>query len=287
MSSVCAFLKEYLFHLMSMFFSGYRTVRGLQDERIALSPLENIILSCDELQDSTSTVNIVSSEMEGAPEYCIGSLSLLNSSEEEMSVYVRQLPDSAFPSPKLTLPKNRKKGMHAISLILDLDETLVHSTTDSCIHGWAFRVEVQIDDLSCLYFVHKRPHLDYFIRVISNWYNLIIFTASLEQYANPVVSWLDNGEGIFSGRLFRQHCKERNGMFLKDLTIVDPDLSKVCLLDNSVASFILYPDNAIPINSWFSDSTDTALLDMLPFLDALRFTHDVRSILCLRRLKAT
>ena len=285
MSSIYVLLTEYLSQLISRFSWGYKSARGLEGERVALSPLENIILSCEELQDSTSTVNIIPSEMEDVSGYCIGSLPLLNASDEQIAAYVTQLPDSAFPSPKLTLPRRRGKGLHAITLILDLDETLVHSTTDSCIRGWSFRVEVQIDDLSCLYFVHKRPHMDYFIRVISNWYNLVIFTASLEQYANPVVSWIDNGEGIFSRRLFRQHCKERNGMFLKDLTVIDPDLSRVCLLDNSVASFLLHPDNAIPINSWFMDPTDTALLDMLPFLDALRFTHDVRSILCLRRLK--
>lgn len=40
-----------------------------------------------------------------------------------------------------------------------------------------------------------------------------------------------------------------------------------------------FSDNAIPIKSWFSDPLDTALLSLLPVLDALRFTHDVRSVL--------
>ena len=40
-----------------------------------------------------------------------------------------------------------------------------------------------------------------------------------------------------------------------------------------------FADNAIPIPSWFSDPHDTALLDLLPLLDALRFTNDVRSVL--------
>lgn len=39
------------------------------------------------------------------------------------------------------------------------------------------------------------------------------------------------------------------------------------------------PDNAVPIQSWFSDPTDTALLNLLPMLDALRFVSDVRSVL--------
>jgi TFIIF-interacting CTD phosphatase-like protein len=38
-------------------------------------------------------------------------------------------------------------------------------------------------------------------------------------------------------------------------------------------------DNAVPIKSWFCDPSDTALLNLLPVLDALRFCQDVRSVL--------
>ena len=65
------------------------------------------------------------------------------------------------------------------------------------------------------------------------------------------------------------------------------------ILDNSPGAYRAYPDNAIPIKSWFNDPSDTALLNLLPVLDALRwtilsrigllsysrFTSDVRSIL--------
>ena len=47
---------------------------------------------------------------------------------------------------------------------------------------------------------------------------------------------------------------------------------------NEIATVCL-PDNAIPIKSWFNDPSDTALLNLLPVLDALRFVSDVRSIL--------
>jgi TFIIF-interacting CTD phosphatase-like protein len=35
------------------------------------------------------------------------------------------------------------------------------------------------------------------------------------------------------------------------------------------------------VKSWFFDQTDTCLLSLLPFLDALRFCHDVRSVLAM------
>lgn len=83
-------------------------------------------------------------------------------------------------------------------------------------------------------------------------------------------------------------------MYLKDLTLVDQDLSRVFLLDNSAISFILNPgntdssflilllENGIFIDGWVDDKKDSALLDLLPFLDALRFVEDVRSILSFR-----
>ena len=64
--------------------------------------------------------------------------------------------------------------------------------------------------------------------------------------------------------------------------MVESDLSQVCLVDNSPISFVIAPDNGIPIDTWIDDPNDEALLDLLPFLDALRFCEDVRSVLSLR-----
>ena len=47
----------------------------------------------------------------------------------------------------------------------------------------------------------------------------------------------------------------------------------------NIVMMSLLPDNAVPIKSWFSEPHDTALLELLPLLDALRFTHDVRTVL--------
>jgi CTD nuclear envelope phosphatase 1 len=100
----------------------------------------------------------------------------------------------------------------------------------------------------------------------------------------------------------------RNGSYVKDLTVVEPDLSRVCLVDNSPASYsvnqgaftrrdewlvscsdvprsasvILRTANGIPIEGWINDPNDECLLDLLPMLDSLRFTNDVRRVLGLR-----
>ncbi|KAG9041121.1 Nuclear envelope morphology protein 1, partial [Tulasnella sp. UAMH 9824] len=73
-----------------------------------------------------------------------------------------------------------------------------------------------------------------------------------------------------------------NGSYAKDLTIAESDLSRVALLDNSPVSYSSCQANGIPIEGWTNDPHDEALLDLLPFLDSLRFTSDVRRVLGIR-----
>ncbi|KAG8870619.1 Nuclear envelope morphology protein 1 [Serendipita sp. 405] len=118
---------------------------------------------------------------------------------------------------------------------------------------------------------------------VSSWYTLVIFTASMQEYADPVIDWLDAGRGILSRRLFRESCTQLpNGSYTKDLSLIDPDLSRVCLIDNSPVSYNVNPANGIPIEGWISDPSDEALLHLLPVLDSLRFATDVRRILGIR-----
>lgn len=79
--------------------------------------------------------------------------------EETFPAYLAGLPDVAFPRYRLSLPKKTK------ILVLDLDETLVHSTSASA-KDCDFLVEVLVEHLSCLYYVHKRPFVEHFIEVV-------------------------------------------------------------------------------------------------------------------------
>ncbi|KAJ3269320.1 Nuclear envelope morphology protein 1, partial [Borealophlyctis nickersoniae] len=167
------------------------------------------------------------------------------------------------------------------TLVLDLDETLIHSTSRGS-RNHDHVIEVLVEKHVCLYYVYKRPYCDLFLKKVSEWYRVVIFTASMAEYADPVIDWLDGGRDMIAKRYFRQSCTQLNGTYMKNLQIVEPDLSQVCLVDNSPISYAINHDNGIPIEGWISDPHDEALLDLLPFLDALRYTDDVRSILSLR-----
>jgi len=144
-------------------------------------------------------------------------------------------------------------------------------------------VEVVMGGRRTLYHVHKRPFADYFLRKVSGWYTLVIFTASMQEYADPVIDWLDAGRGIIARRLFRESCTQlANGSYSKDLAVIEKDLSRICLIDNSPISYSINQANGIPIEGWTQDPNDEALLDLLPVLDSLRFTNDVRRVLGLR-----
>jgi len=140
-------------------------------------------------------------------------------------------------------------------------------------------LQVEIDRHPVRFYVYKRPHVDYFLNIVSQWFDLVVFTASMEIYGAAVADKLDNNRGILNRRYYRQHCTFEIGSYTKDLSAICSDSSKIFILDNSPGAYRSFPDNAIPIKSWFSDSSDTALLNLLPFLDALRFCGDVRSVL--------
>jgi CTD nuclear envelope phosphatase 1 len=123
----------------------------------------------------------------------------------------------------------------------------------------------------------------------------------VQEYADPVIDWLEVERKYFAGRYYRQHCTFRNGAYIKDLAQVEPDLSKVMILDNSPMSYIFHEgepppklpscfapantclDNAIPIEGWISDPTDNDLLHLIPLLEGLQYTTDVRALLALRQ----
>ncbi|RHZ50677.1 hypothetical protein Glove_493g47 [Diversispora epigaea] len=151
-------------------------------------------------------------------------------------------------------------------LVLDLDETLVHATKGGMYGG-------QQITLTGGYvrhkYVAKRPHVDYFLHVVSEWYTLVTFTAGISEYSDNVVNLLDPDNKLIAKRFARESCTMQGKRYLKDLKIVDSDLSNIFILDNNPISYALNKENGIPIKDWISDPTDTALLDLLPFLEQL------------------
>jgi RNA polymerase II subunit A small phosphatase-like protein len=178
----------------------------------------------------------------------------------------------------LASPPYDSRSLPKLSLVLDLDETLVHANFTPP-EVYDFTIDVQSGGQHYTVYIQKRPGVDEFIRTVAREFDLFIFTASHLSYALPVM------QGIlpcFLPRriLWRGHCRLVNGYIGKDLTIFRRDLARVVLVDNSPQSFLLQPQNGVPISTWVGDYSDTTLMEqLLPFLRCCASVSDVRSVI--------
>ncbi|XP_026152005.1 carboxy-terminal domain RNA polymerase II polypeptide A small phosphatase 1-like isoform X2 [Mastacembelus armatus] len=175
------------------------------------------------------------------------------------------------------LPQMKSNDAGKICVVIDLDETLVHSSFKP-VNNADFIIPVEIDGTVHQVYVLKRPHVDEFLKRMGELFECVLFTASLAKYADPVSDLLDKW-GAFQCRLFRESCVFHKGNYVKDLSRLGRDLKKVIIIDNSPASYIFHPDNAVPVASWFDDMSDTELLDLIPFFERLSKVDDIYDML--------
>lgn len=177
-------------------------------------------------------------------------------------------PDQAH-APGLTtlLSAKRPEFNGKKCLVLDLDETLVHSSF-KFLRTADFVIPVEIDNQIHNVYVIKRPGVDEFLKLVGQLYEVVVFTASVSRYGDPLLDVLDQTQCIHH-RLFRDSCYNYDGNYIKNLSQIGRPLSDLIILDNSPASYIFHPQHAIPISSWFSDVHDNELLDIMPLLEDL------------------
>lgn len=94
-------------------------------------------------------------------------------------------------------------------------------------------------------------------------------------YAEPLYAKLDK-QDVTATLLYREHCTFYNGIFVKDMARLGRSLNDVIIIDNSPASFLFQPENALPSISWYEDKSDRELLQFIPILEKLSRVKDVR-----------
>jgi len=124
----------------------------------------------------------------------------------------------------------------------------------------------------------KRPGVDDFMKRVGELYEVVVFTASLAKYADPVLDLLDKHK-VVRFRLFREACSNHKGNYVKDLGLIGRPLKDTIIIDNSPLSYLFNPENAVPIESWFDDPNDNHLIELLPYLDQLTKVDDVMTVL--------
>ncbi|CAL4895078.1 unnamed protein product [Urochloa decumbens] len=192
---------------------------------------------------------------------------------QELCVGLSNLLDICSPcdSDDLSKPSLNTKN---IVLVLDLDETLIHSKLQPC-DDFDFTLQVFFNMEDHTVYVRQRPHLEMFLHRVAQMFEVVVFTASESVYAEPLLDKLDPDRKLISHRFYRESCTFSNGSYTKDLTIFGVDLAKIVIVDNTPQ---LQVDNGIPIKSWFDDPSDVELMELLPFLATLVDAKDVRPI---------
>jgi len=145
------------------------------------------------------------------------------------------------------LPPNDNNSPY--TLVLDLDETLVHFFYTPS--GGTFFI---------------RPGAMEFLKVLSEKYEIVIFTAGMKDYADNILDLIDPNSMLIKHRLYRHHTSLFGPAFVKDLSNIGRDLSKTMIIDNLPDNFALQQNNGLAIITWTDDINDTQLDDLMKIL---------------------
>ena len=151
-------------------------------------------------------------------------------------------------------PYLREQNKKKYTLVLDLDETLIH-----------FKVNNYENEEGML---KLRPGVFTFLEKMQEFYEIILFTEASEAYTKLMMEAFNiNHKKIFDHKLFRQHAIIVEKDFVKDLSKIGRPLDRTIIIDNMPQNFKLQKKNAILIKSFLGeDQNDQALIDLIPIL---------------------
>jgi len=137
------------------------------------------------------------------------------------------------------------------TLVLDLENTLVSATWDRK-YGWRHA---------------KRPGVDKFLLDMAQYYEIILYSPSIEDVADPVVNSLDK-HGCILHRLYRAQTHYKNGVHIKDLSRLNRNVKQMVVIDDDPEEVQFNPENLIKVKPYTdpSDRADNTLARLTPFL---------------------
>ena len=142
-------------------------------------------------------------------------------------------------SPPFLKNKNQKK----YTLVLDLEETLVHiNQLGECI---------------------LRPGLYKFLKNIKPYYELVSFSNESKYSSEPIIDIIEEKNKYFDYNLYREHLTFIGKEFIKDLSKLGRDIKKVIVVDNIANNYKLNPENGIQILPFFGENNDDNVLEEL------------------------
>ncbi|TYI67649.1 hypothetical protein E1A91_D08G033100v1 [Gossypium mustelinum] len=168
------------------------------------------------------------------------------------------------PTSDKLLPDLHPQEQHVFTLVLDLNETLLY-TDWKRERGWR---------------TFKRPGVDAFLEHLAKFYEIVVYSDQMNMYVDPVCERLDPNHCI-RYRLSRGDTKYQNGKHYRDLSKLNRNPAKTLYVSAHAFESSLQPENCVPIKPFKLEGDDTALLDLIPFLEyvARNSPADIRQVL--------
>ncbi|XP_059385116.1 CTD small phosphatase-like protein 3 isoform X1 [Carassius carassius] len=224
-----------------------------------------------------------------SPEHCVFGYSAgspLSEDEENDEVFspftfIKNIPNRSQQSRPVSAVRDippKTRSTPAATLVLDLDETLVFSSLN-VIHDAEYTFNTHFQDHKYMVYVIIRPYVKEFLQAMTKHFEMFVYTSAKKEYAEKIVDILDPNKKLFRHRLYQEDCACVLGHYIKDLTVLERDLSKTVILDNAPHTFPYHLMNMIPIKSWIGDQEDRELQKLIPYMEKLVHADDIRNVL--------
>ncbi|XP_037401448.1 CTD small phosphatase-like protein 3 isoform X1 [Pygocentrus nattereri] len=224
-----------------------------------------------------------------SPEQCVfgySSTGPLSEDEENDEVFspftfIKNIPNQSQqyrPASALRDIPPKIRSTPAATMVLDLDETLVFSSLN-VIEDAEYKFNTCFQDQEYKVYVVLRPHVKEFLQAMAKHFEMFVYTSAKKEYAEMIVDILDPKKKLFRHRLYQDDCACVLGHYVKDLGVLERDLSKTVILDNAPHTFPYHLMNMIPIKSWSGDKDDKELQRLIPYLEKLVQADDFRTVL--------
>ena len=144
-----------------------------------------------------------------------------------------------FSSMKSFIPTHDSQNKY--TLVLDLEGTLIHYVSNKN-SG----------------FIKIRPNVEIFLKTLSNYYEIVLFSDSLQKFTEMSLKDIDK-ENYIKYKFYRQHCLNVGGIYIKDLDKIGRDIKKIIIIDNCSDCFCLQPKNGLNITEFYGNEKDNEL----------------------------
>lgn len=189
--------------------------------------------------------------------------------------------DDEFDSPNFSIEPLPLSNGNRPTLVLDLDNTLIYASTKELVH-FDHQLTVHYNNKTQKVWIIERPGLKKFLDLMSQYYELVLFTAGIRQYGIKVMKKIDPNMriGYFLDRRFCTFLgrnSKNQELYTKNIQILGRNEKQILLIDDREYSFALNTDCGILIPSFDGDLKDQQLEHLSKFLISSAQLSDLRS----------